>query len=172
MVTSKPARKVTKPKAKPKGTGRPVGRPAAMTPAVVSKIEDAFKMGCTDTEACLYAEISHQTLYDYQNKHPEFLERKQKLKETPILKARRRVVAEVETDTKAAQWFLERKKADEFGAKQDIQVNHTHRLDDNQLLDLFSQMSRPLTITAEVQDAEFTPITHDAGGCKQDGDDE
>ena len=60
-----------------------------MTEAVLRKLEDAFALGCTDLEACLYADISKTTLYDYQKDHPEFAERKEKLKETPTLKAAR-----------------------------------------------------------------------------------
>jgi hypothetical protein len=47
-----------------------------MTEATVAKLEQAFAFGCTDLEACLYADISKDCLYNYQKKHPEFVDRK------------------------------------------------------------------------------------------------
>jgi hypothetical protein len=93
------------------------GRPTVMTPEVVSKLEHAFALGCSDLEACLYADISKQTLYDYQKLKPEFVDRKEKLKETPILKARTSVVGELANDPDLALRFLERRKKDEFSTK-------------------------------------------------------
>lgn len=55
------------------------GRPTIMTPDIVNKLEQAFSMGCSDLEACLYAGISKQTLYNYQAKNPEFVDRKEKI---------------------------------------------------------------------------------------------
>ena len=135
-----------------------VGRPSAVTAAAVSKLEEAFAMGCTDPEACLYAGISRHSLYRYQAEHPDFATRKHDLKETPVLKARKRVVDEISNDTKAAQWYLERKKADEFGPKQTVDVNHIHRLDDVQLLDTFTKLLQGVGQhdTSDAIDAEYT----------------
>ena len=98
------------------------GRPTVMTPLVISKLEEVFAIGGTDKEACFYADISHQTLYDYQEKHPEFVERKEALKEKPILKARQTVVKALD-DPNSARWYLERKRKKEFNGV--IDVNHT-----------------------------------------------
>jgi hypothetical protein len=59
-----------------------------MTPEVIGKLEQAFLMGCTDLEACFSANISKDVLYDYQAKHPEFADRKERLKSNPVMKAR------------------------------------------------------------------------------------
>jgi hypothetical protein len=69
-----------------------VGRPTIMTPETLQKLEDAFALGCTDLEACVYADISKSTLYNYQEQHPEFVERKEELKEHPVLLARQTVI--------------------------------------------------------------------------------
>lgn len=90
------------------------GRPTVMTELTLKKLEEAFAYGASDNEACFYADISHQTLYDYQKKHPEFIERKEALKERPILTARQTVIDNL-SDTKNAQWYLERKRKKEFG---------------------------------------------------------
>jgi hypothetical protein len=52
------------------------GRPTVMTPEIIAKLEYVFALGGTDKEACLYADIGLETLYNYQRNHPEFAERK------------------------------------------------------------------------------------------------
>lgn len=106
-----------------------VGRKTKMTEIVVKKLEEAFAMGCTDDEACIYANISRQTLYTYQNNNKEFLDRKELLKQTPILLARQTVIESLKIP-QTAQWFLERKKKDEFTARQEIEHNVNVKLDD------------------------------------------
>ena len=100
------------------------GRPTIMTPELVNKLEIAFSMGCTDLEACLFANISKQTLYNYQDKNPEFVDRKEMLKEKLILKALS-VIAESlnKKDENTAKWYLERKRKDEFSAKPENEIN-------------------------------------------------
>lgn len=101
-----------------------VGRPPVIDKDVLNKLETSYSMGCTDSEACLFANISKQTLYNYQDKHPEFVERKEMLKEKLILKARS-VIAESlnKKDENTAKWYLERKRKDEFSTKQENEVN-------------------------------------------------
>lgn len=100
-----------------------VGRPAVITQEVLEKLEKSYSIGCSDIEACLYADISLSTLYNYQNKHPEFKERKAMLKEKLILKART-VIADAlnKKDENTAKWYLERKKRDEFSTKIENEV--------------------------------------------------
>lgn len=95
----------------------PAGRPTKMDDLTVKKLEEAFALGCTDLEACLYAGISKQTLYNYQEKNPEFVDRKQQLKETPVLLARQSVLDGIQEDSKLAFDYLKNKKSDEFNVK-------------------------------------------------------
>ena len=101
-----------------------VGRKSIMTPEVVSKLEQAFSMGCSDLEACLFADISKQALYDYQEKNPEFTDRKAMLKQKMIFKARS-VIAEAlnNKDENTAKWLLERKLKDEFSTKTESNIS-------------------------------------------------
>jgi hypothetical protein len=99
----------------------PAGRPTIMTEDVLHKLEEAFALGCTDGEACLYANIACATLYNYQNAVPEFLERKEELKKTPVLKARTTVVNNLH-DPEIAFKFLERKVKNEFSLKTESEV--------------------------------------------------
>lgn len=98
----------------------PAGRPTIMDQNTVNKLEEAFALGCSDLEACLYADISKQTLYNYQDKHPEFVDRKAKLKETPVLLARQEVVKGMKGNPELAMKYLERKRRKEFGTRVDI----------------------------------------------------
>ena len=114
----------------PRKPGRPKkvhagGRPTLMTPETVKKLEDAFLMGCTDLEACLVAGISKQTLYNYQAVNPEFVDRKELLKENPVMIARNSVISAMRENGELALKYLERKKKDEFSLKQDLSIDHS-----------------------------------------------
>ena len=94
----------------------PVGAPTVMTPEIISKLETVFAIGGTDKEACSYADIGKTTLYNYQEDHPEFVERKEMLKEKPFIKARQTVVKALD-NPHDAQWYLERKRRAEFATR-------------------------------------------------------
>lgn len=82
-----------------------------MTENVVNKLEEAFLMGCTDLEACLFADISKQTLYNYQEKYPEFVDRKQALKQNPVRLARGVILGALENkDIHTAHKVIDRKE--------------------------------------------------------------
>lgn len=80
---------------------------------VKTQLEEAFAIGCTDIEACAYADISTKTLYRYEEKHPEFRERKLTLKEKPALLARKTIVNNLDNIDTAFK-YMERKKKAEF----------------------------------------------------------
>ena len=101
------------------------GRPSSVTSETLAKLEQAFSLGCSDLEACIYADVSPSILYRFQEKNPEFRERKEMLKQKLVLKART-VVAEAlkNKDENTAKWYLERKARDEFAAKQEVAVGN------------------------------------------------
>ncbi len=93
-----------------------------MTEATLNKLEEAFAMGCSDREACFFANISSQTLYNYQKDNPEFVERKAMLKENPVLLARTTVVEAIKGgNVNTSTWLLER-KAPDMRTKQDVDI--------------------------------------------------
>lgn len=98
----------------------PAGRPTVMTEAVLRKLEEAFAIGATDKEACFYADISPTSLYEYQDRNPKFAERKDALKERPVLLARQTVVKNLESNPELAFKFLERKRRAEFAQRQEL----------------------------------------------------
>lgn len=91
-----------------------VGRPTLIDDLTLQKLEEAFSNGATDLEACFLANISKSTLYNYQNKHPEFVERKEALKDMIKYQAKK-VVKEaiISGDKQQANWYLERKAKDD-----------------------------------------------------------
>lgn len=96
------------------------GRPTIIDEVVLKKLEEVFAIGGTDLEACFYADISHQTLYNYQKAHPEFVERKEALKEKPVLLARQTVVKALASDSDIAFKYLERKRKSEFAVRSEV----------------------------------------------------
>ena len=104
------------------GTNR--GRPTIMTPELVSKMEYGILKGLNDTECCLYAGISRQTLYEYISKHPEFADRKEELKKQPSTTAKLNVVEAIENgDIDISKWYLERRNKEEFSLRQEVDAN-------------------------------------------------
>ncbi len=98
----------------------PMGRPTKMTPETVKKLEEAFAIGASDGEACFYADISRETLNNYQQVNPQFLDRKNALKERPVLLARQTVIKAIESDPLTARWYLERRRKNEFASRQEL----------------------------------------------------
>lgn len=100
-----------------------VGRPTLMTEERVKELEGYFSVGATDLEACFLAGISKQTLYNYQELNPEFVDRKEALKNMPKYKAKKVIVDSIDKgDKNDAKWYLERRDND-FKQKQDITSN-------------------------------------------------
>jgi hypothetical protein len=95
-------------------------RPTIMTDDVIDKLEYAFSLGCSDNEACLHANISPATLYNHQEKNPEFLERKRLLKDSPIFIARQAVIRGMQKNPELALKFLERKNKKEFSLRTEV----------------------------------------------------
>ena len=87
------------------------GQPTKMTDATIQLLRDSFSWGCTDSEACCYAEISTSTLYNYCAANPSFLELKNTLKDMPMMKARKVVSKHLdEADINTAHKVIDRKE--------------------------------------------------------------
>jgi len=144
-------------------------------PRIIEQLEIAYSMGCTDTEACLFAGISTATLYAYIKRHPSFSERKEKLKEYPILNARKKVTSEIKDDVKVAQWYLERKTKEFKPPNKDtnITLNQLNLLTESQIKDRLAHKLTKLldndsgkdlhTIDAKIVEDNINPDTIDLG---------
>jgi len=83
-----------------------------MTPETVGKLEEGFLRGFTDSEACLYAGINPSTLYAYCAEHPEFSEKKEVLKNSPLMLAKQIQYDDLlERDKQIAQKVIDRATA-------------------------------------------------------------
>ena len=95
------------------------GQPTKMTEATLRLLREAFSWGCTDVEACCYADIAPSTLYLYCTEHQDFLEQKNKLKEMPLMKAKRIVNGALDNDDlNTAHRVIDRKEGQKI--KQEI----------------------------------------------------
>lgn len=108
-----------------------VGRPTKMTDEVVKKLEEAFLLGCTDEEACFYADISKQTLYNYQDAHPDFIDRKERMKQQPFFKARKEIIDGFTGNPELALKYMERKLRKEFSTRSEVDEKSEQTLNIN-----------------------------------------
>lgn len=97
---------------------KPEGGQTKFKPDVVKKLEDAFSIGATIAEACIHAEITKQTYYNWIEDKPELLDYFKQLREKPVLKARNNIALLIQKgDGETSKWYLERKKRDEFSTR-------------------------------------------------------
>jgi hypothetical protein len=109
------------------------GRPTVMTPETIAKLEEAYLFDCTDVEACFYADIDKATLYRYQVKHPEFCDKKEALKSSTLMKAKKIQWDDLDrNDSGIAQKVIERKEGTKVavtgpdgGPLQVTEIRHT-----------------------------------------------
>lgn len=103
----------------------PGGRPKIIDETTLKVLEDAFSNGASDIEACFLADISNQTLYNYQKENPEYLERKRALKDMIKYQAKVKVKNSIDKELgcDTAKWYLERRDK-EFKPKSDLTTDN------------------------------------------------
>lgn len=103
-------------------TNKTLGRPPVMSDRILQKLEDGFIMGYTDEEACIFVDIAPSTFYSYCKGNPDFSERKERLKKTLSLHAKRNLSTAIKDgNLRQSIWWLERKNKNEFSP--DIKVS-------------------------------------------------
>lgn len=83
---------------------------------VIRSLSAIWSIGGSDAQAALYAGLDKTTLSRVLKRRPDILQRKERLKEQPSIKARKTVVENL-NDVNTAKWYLERKHKDEFSLK-------------------------------------------------------
>ena len=120
------------------------GKPHVMIPVVLEKLKAAYTMWLSDVEACLYCELSTSTLSDYCQKHPEFRELKEILRNNTKMTAKV-VLHESICNTKLenrkqtiedSKWYLERKAKDEFSTKEIRQIEGELKIDASRIKEM------------------------------------
>lgn len=89
---------------------------------VSAKLEQSAALDASIEEMCFYANISRFSLMRYLEKHPDFAQRVEELRQKPILKARQRVITGLEESYQNAMDYLKRKRKDEFGDNMKVGV--------------------------------------------------
>lgn len=105
-------------------TGRPplipdeATRQEILNKEQVQKLVQAFNMDYNESEACAHAKISWHTLKKYKEQNPEFLSIIEDAQSTTARLARSNIFQKIASgDEKTAQWYLERKRRNEFATK-------------------------------------------------------
>jgi hypothetical protein len=99
------------------------GRPSAITPAVVAKLIEAFKLDVTAEEACLYAGISKDTYYRKVKVDQGFSDEMEQARQYATLVARQTVIRQIGEDGDLALKYLERKRKEEFSPRAEHHVS-------------------------------------------------
>lgn len=97
-----------------------VGRPTIITPIIVNKLCEAFKVGLNTQEACRFADISRQVYYSRYKQDDQFHDKIESAKDHLKLKALSVVESSISNgNINTAKWYLERKYRNEFGEDKD-----------------------------------------------------
>jgi hypothetical protein len=120
---------------------------------IVKKLEYVWALGGSDSEAAFYADINKSTLCEYLKSHPNIAERKEALKENPILEARTTLSKAIkEGHADLALKYLERKKKDEFSERKEVVLDDSKRtefakaaIDNPELAKEISDLMRRIT---------------------------
>jgi hypothetical protein len=111
------------------GGGRPQfdGKPYDV---VLSKLEQAWALDCSDKEAACLADISAGSLSKFLKAHPDVMKRKELLKERPVLNARNILHKAIAAgDGNLALKYLERKLKAEFGEQKSFLIENVAHLE-------------------------------------------
>jgi hypothetical protein len=92
------------------------GRPAAITPKVVSKLVEAFKIDATVEEACFYAGISKATYYRESERSGQFRDEIARAQSYPFMLVKAAVMKAVQRGNGALAFkWLERRQKSIYG---------------------------------------------------------
>ena len=128
-----------------------VGRNTVVTSEVIAKLVEAFKLDSTIEEACYYAEIHPSTYYRHVKSDPDFARKIEGARCYLILRARETVARNIgRIDT--AKWYLERKRSEEFGKRDQIKIDAESEKRG------FVELYRSL-LTSEVSDKTDQPLS-------------
>lgn len=96
------------------------------TPEVLQLLRQAFGIGCTVKEACIYAGIGETTYYEWREADQKLAAELDKIRQYPVLKAKKVIIDAIELgDVNTVKWYLERKKKDEFSVRTEQDISLT-----------------------------------------------
>lgn len=93
--------------------------PSKLTDEARLKLKEVAALDGTNLEMAYYCGVTEQTIYNWKKEEPELFEEIERLRQRPILKARRTIFNSLETPA-GAQWYLSRKRKGEFSERSEI----------------------------------------------------
>lgn len=88
---------------------------------IIAKLEEVWGYGGSDAEAAFFAGIDKSSLSRYLSAHPEISQRRDALREKPVLEIRRCVVDGAKADPELGLKFLERVRRQEFSTRTEVE---------------------------------------------------
>lgn len=102
-------------------------RTTKLTPDTIRKLEEAAGVRLNVSESCAYAGISRDTYYDWMKRVTGLSDRLDDLRENPIIRAKRRIISQLDNDTNVSFRFLEKEKPEEYG--ETLKLKHSGNID-------------------------------------------
>ena len=94
------------------------GRKTVMTDLTLSKLKEGFAQGFSVNNACIWADISQSTYFEYCKKNPQFSEHCKSLQKKPLIKSILVINKSLnDGDVSTAKWYAERKGKEEFSLR-------------------------------------------------------
>lgn len=94
-----------------------------LTPDTIRKLEEAAGVRLNVTESCAYAGISRFTYYEWMKKVKGLSNKLEDLRANPLIRAKRRIVSQLDNDTGTAFRYLEKESPEEYGEK--LKLEHS-----------------------------------------------
>lgn len=89
-----------------------------------TKLVKAYRKGLNHREAAIHCGISHSDLLEYLSYDEKFRMRAEGLMEHLAIRAKLNLAEAIEgKKLKSTQWYLERKRPEEFSTKQDVSIS-------------------------------------------------
>jgi hypothetical protein len=108
-------------KKKTKSEHKETGRPTIMNDLTIAKLKEGFAQGFSVRNACIWADISQDTYFNYCKKNPNFSEQCKTLQQKPLIKSILVINIALEVgDVSTAKWYAERKAKDEFSLRNEL----------------------------------------------------
>ena len=108
-------------KKKPKSEHKETGRPTIMNDLTIAKLKEGFAQGFSVRNACIWADISQDTYFNYCKKNPNFSDQCKTLQQKPLIKSILVINKALnEGDVSTAKWYAERKAKDEFSLRNEL----------------------------------------------------
>ena len=101
-------------------TAERIGRPSKFTPERRARVLEAITGGATRTAAALHAGIDERTLYRWMDRYVSFASDLTRAEADAELRCTALIQRAAEIDWRAAAWWLERRRPDEYGRRERV----------------------------------------------------